>query len=115
MDFKFNNDRPIYLQLVERLELYIVAGQFSPGEKLPSVRDFATLARVNPNTMAKALQELEDKRLIITQRTNGKFVTDDEKHLRKYRDRIAQTKTQKFLSEMKELGLTRSEIIKILQ
>lgn len=115
MEFNFTNDRPIYLQLVEQLERYIITGQFSPGEKLPSVRDLAFYAKVNPNTMQKALQELEDKKLIITVRTNGKFVTDDEKFLRKQRANLATTKITDFLQEMQELGWSRSEIINYLQ
>lgn len=115
MQFNFDNDRPIYIQLVEQLELYIISGQFSPGEKLPSVRDLAIAAKVNPNTMQKALQELEDKRLIITERTNGKFVTDDEKHLRKSRDKLAEFKITKFLDEMQELGFSYSELNNQLQ
>ena len=115
MEFNFTNDRPIYLQLVEQLEFYIISGQFSPGERLPSVRDFASTAKVNPNTMQKALQELEDKKLIITIRTNGKFVTDDEKFLHKLRVNFAQQKLQNFLHEMQELGFSHTEIIEYLQ
>ncbi len=115
MEFNFTNDRPIYIQLVEYLELYIISGQFSPGEKLPSVRDLAFYAKVNPNTMQRALQELEDKKLIITMRTNGKFVTDDEKFLTKQRENLASIKIQKFLNEMQELGLSRTQIINYLQ
>lgn len=115
MQFNFTNDRPIYLQLVEQLEPYIISGQFSPGDKLPSVRDLALQAQVNPNTMQRALQDLEDKRLIITERTNGKFVTDDEKFLIKQRRKLAQDKIQKFLAEMQGLGLSRSELIDYLQ
>lgn len=115
MQFNFDNDRPIYIQLVEQLELYIISGQFSPGEKLPSVRDLAITAKVNPNTMQKALQELEDKRLIITERTNGKFVTDDEKYLHKSRDKLAESKIKKFLDEMQELGFSYSELNNQLQ
>lgn len=115
MEFNFTNDRPIYIQLVEQLELYIISGQFSPGEKLPSVRDFAFLAKVNPNTMQKALQELEDKKLIITQRTNGKFVTDDEKYLHKCQTNFATKKVKKFFTEMQELGFSHAEIIEYLQ
>lgn len=115
MDFHFDNNRPIYLQLVEQLELYIISGQFSPGDRLPSVRDFAIQAQVNPNTMQKALQEIEDKRLIITKRTNGKFVTDDEKYIAKQRAKLANQKIQKFYAEMQELGLSRTEIISNLQ
>lgn len=115
MNFNFTNDRPIYLQLVEQLELYITTGHFPPGSKLPSVRDLAIQAQVNPNTMQKALQELEDKKLIITERTNGKFVTDDEKFVHKQRDKLAQHKVTTFLHEMQELGLSRTEIIAYLQ
>lgn len=115
MDFTFNNDRPIYLQLVEQLELYIIAGQFSPGERLPSVRELATLAKVNPNTTQKALQELEDRKLIITIRTNGKFVTDDTKLLQQKRANLAAAKLQDFLQTMSELGFSRAEIIQLLQ
>lgn len=115
MQFIFKNDRPIYIQLVEQLEIYIISGHFPPGEKLPSVRDLAIAAKVNPNTMQKALQELEDKRLIITERTNGKFVTDDEKYLRKSRDKLAESKIKKFLEEMQELGFSYNELSKQLQ
>lgn len=115
MEFHFTNDRPIYIQLVEQLELYIIAGQFSPGERLPSVRDLADIAKVNPNTMQRALVELEDKRLIITERTNGKFVTDDQKFLRKRQQQFAHEKIQKFLSEMQELGFSRATLIKYLK
>lgn len=113
--FDFDNNQPIYLQLVEQLELYIISGKLSPGERLPSVRDLALLAKVNPNTMQRALQELEDKKLIITMRTNGKFVTDDEKFLTKQRAGLAVIKIQKFLQEMQGLGWSRADIIKCLQ
>lgn len=115
MEFKFDNNRPIYLQLVEQLERYIIAGQFSPGEKLPSVRDFAMQAQVNPNTMQKALQELEDKKLIITIRTNGKFVTDDADYLAKIRAEFAEYKISQFLAEMQDLGFSHTQIIKSIQ
>jgi len=115
MEFHFTNDRPIYVQLVEQLELYIIAGQFSPGERLPSVRDLASSVKVNPNTMQRALNELEDKRLIITERTNGKFVTDDRKFLQKKQRAYAQQKIHKFLSEMQELGFSRATLIKYLK
>lgn len=104
LTFTFDNDRPIYLQLVEQLELYIISGKIPPGERLPSVRDFATLAKVNPNTMQRALQELEDKKLVITQRTNGKFVTDNLKLITKYRDKYADLTTKNFFKNMQNLG-----------
>lgn len=79
MNFIFDNDRPIYIQLVEQLKQYIVSARLKPGERLPSVRDLAMESKVNPNTMQKALSELEDDKLIYTERTNGKFVTDDSR------------------------------------
>lgn len=115
MRFDFDNNLPVYLQLVEQLELYIISGQFSPGDRLPSVRDLATLAKVNPNTMQRALQELEDKRLIITERTNGKFVTDDHRLIQKRREKLAQQKITNFISKMQAIGFSYREIVEILQ
>ena len=77
MEYNFDNERPIYIQLVEMLKIEIISGRIKSGEKLPSVRDFAMKAKVNPNTMQKALSELERENLIYTERTNGKYVTDD--------------------------------------
>lgn len=115
MKFDFSNDRPIYLQLVEQLEREIITGGFSPGDKLPSVRDLAAIAKVNPNTIQRALQELEDKKLIITIRTNGKFVTDDIKYLHKLREKIVHAKIVHFFTEMNTLGFSRAEILRILK
>ena len=72
MDFTFDNNIPIYIQLLDYLKIYLISGVFKAGDKLPSVRDFATIFKVNPNTMQKALTELEDMNLIYTERTNGK-------------------------------------------
>ena len=77
MEYNFDNERPIYIQLVEMLKIEIISGRIKSGEKLPSVRDFAMKAKVNPNTMQKALTELERENLIYTERTNGKYVTND--------------------------------------
>ena len=83
MDYIFDNERPIYIQLVEKLRLEIVSGKLKQGERLPSVRELALIARVNPNTMQKALVELENEGLVYTERTNGKFVTTDIKLIEK--------------------------------
>jgi len=76
--WNLDNDRPIYAQLVERLQVQIISGAYLPGGKLPSVRELAAVAAVNPNTMQKAFAELEKSGLIITQGTNGRIVTEDE-------------------------------------
>ena len=83
MDYIFDNERPIYIQLVEKIRLEIVSGKLKSGERLPSVRELALISRVNPNTMQKALAELEDEGLIYTERTNGKFVTDNKELIEK--------------------------------
>ena len=77
MEWTFRNDLPIYSQLVEQIKLGIVSGAYVPGERLSSVRDLATDAGVNPNTMQRALQELEREGLVFSQRTSGRFVTED--------------------------------------
>ena len=115
MNFVFDNDRPIYIQLVEQLEIYIISGKIKPGEKLPSVRDLALKTKVNPNTMQKALVELEDLKLIYTERTNGKYVTKDERLLNKFKDKYAKEKTQKYIKEMQELGFVKNEIVEFVK
>ena len=83
MEFTFDNNIPIYIQLLEYMKIYLISGVFKSGEKLPSVRDFATTFKVNPNTMQKALAELESMKLIYTERTNGKYVTKDKELIEK--------------------------------
>ncbi len=110
MPWEFDNQRPIYTQLIEGLELRILAGAYPPGSRLPSVRDLAAEAAVNPNTMQRALTELERSELINTQRTSGRFVTEDAERIRSLRKEIAQEKLEHFLSEMRRLGVTRPEL-----
>lgn len=105
MLFEFDNNTPIYVQLVEQLRLEIISGQMGCGERLPSVRDLALAARVNPNTMQKALLELEEQGLIYTQRTNGKFVTEDEGLIARLKEQHACEITQNYLNMMKSLGI----------
>lgn len=114
MSFVFDNDRPIYIQLVEQLEIQIVAGQILPGERIPSVRELAQKLQVNPNTMQRALNSLEEQKLIYTQRTNGKFVTDDKKLIEKYKEKYAKEKADNFLNSMQELGFSKEDTINYL-
>ena len=105
MEFLFDNERPIYLQLVEALRQQIAAQQFQPGERLPSVRELALQAKVNPNTMQKALSELESDGLIFTERTNGKFVTTNTSAIEGARSALAKEKAQRYLREMRAIGM----------
>lgn len=115
MAYDFNNDRPIYIQLIEQLELSIISGELLPGDRLLSVREYANKYKVNPNTMQKALLELEDKQLIYTERTNGKYVTNNKKIIEKYRSNLAQNKLKIFLDDMHNIGLSNDEIIKYIE
>lgn len=115
MEFVFDNDRPIYIQIVEYLRNEIISGNFKMGEKIPSVRDLAFSTKVNPNTMQKALSELEREGLIYTERTNGKYVTSDEKLIEKVKLEIIDEKVNNFLKDMKKIGITNEEIKKYFE
>lgn len=110
MDWNFENDRPIYIQLVEKLKIAIVTGEYPAGERLPSVRDLAIEIKANPNTVQRALVDLEQTGLIYTQRTNGKFVTEDEELVQKIREELAKEAFSKFQENMKQLGFKEDEI-----
>lgn len=115
VEYIFDNERPIYLQLVEKLRIEIVSGELKQGQRIPSVRELATMARVNPNTMQKALAELEDQGLVYTERTNGKFVTKDYELIKKIKKELAKEKVEKYLNDMKNIGITYQEAKKYLQ
>ena len=87
MNFQFDNNIPIYIQLVEQLKIYIISGKLKSGDRLPSVRELALQSKVNPNTMQKALLELEEQKLIYTERTNGKYVTKDQQLIDKIKNK----------------------------
>ena len=111
----FNNDRPIYIQLLDQLQLLIVSGNIKLGERIPSVRDLALEYKVNPNTVQKALQELENIGLIYTERTNGKFVTDDKKLIEKYKSSLAKEHIQNYFENMEKLGFNKEQALNYLK
>ena len=115
LELTFDNNVPIYIQLVEYIKIYLISGVFKSGEKLPSVREFATTFKVNPNTMQKALAELESLELIYTERTNGKYVTKDEKLIEKLKDEYALTLAKSYFQGMKKIGLGKADSIKYLE
>lgn len=115
MEWELKSDRPIYAQLVEQIELSIVSGKYAAGERLPAVRDMAASAGVNPNTMQKALAELERKALVFTQRTSGRFITEDRDMISKLKDLLAQMQISDFLDNMKSLGYTRFDTLKLIE
>ena len=105
MEYNFDNERPIYIQLVEMRKIEIISGRIKSGEKLPSVRDFAMKAKVNPNTMQKALTELERENLIYTERTNGKYVTNDRNLIDNIKNEIALEQVRNFIRSMNNIGI----------
>ncbi len=115
MDWNFRNDQPIYSQLTLRLTEAIVSGIYAPGEKLPSVRELALEAGVNPNTVQRSLTELEREGLVFSQRTAGRFVTENENMIVNAKLRIADERVSEFLRSMKTLGCGRQEIISLIE
>ena len=104
MPWELNSDRPIYAQLVEQMELRILTGIYPPGSRLPSVRDIAQEAAVNPNTMQRALAQLEEAGLLVTHRTSGRSVTEDANMITQARERLAREQIELFLANMRKLG-----------
>lgn len=111
MSWNFSDDKPIYVQIVDKIKLMIISGVYNCGDKLPSVRDMATEVGVNPNTMQKAFQELERTSVIYSQRTNGRFITDDTDLIEMLRNNIAQNQIKQFYDNMTQMGLSKEEII----
>lgn len=115
MEWQITGDRPVYLQLVEQLELALVNGFFPPGSRIPPVRELAAEAGVNPNTMQRALQELEGQGLLQAQRTAGRTVTADAEVLQALRRKRAQALAKEFLARMQALGLSREDTQELLR
>ena len=115
MAWTLDDSRPIYLQIEDLIKANIIAGVYQPGQKLPSVRDLAAEAAVNPNTMQKALSELERSGLVYTQRTSGRFITEDVSKMTELKEQIAREQIQLFLKNMEQLGLSREDIRRLLE
>ena len=115
MNWHFNSDMPIYTQLISQIKFAIVSGELPPGERMSTVRDLASEAGVNPNTMQRAFQELEREGLVFSQRSSGRFVTEDVSIIEKAKMALAQEHISKFISSMERLGYDRAEIIALLE
>ena len=115
MKWQFSSDAPIYSQLIAQIKVGIVSGAFPPGERLPSVRDLATEAGVNPNTMQRALTELERDGLVYSQGTAGRFVTEDRNMNNAAKRGLAEHHIQVFLAAMRQLGYQQEEMIALLR
>lgn len=114
MRWNIVSDRPIYLQLVEQLKLAIVSGVYPPGSRMPTVRELAADASVNANTMQRALAELENSGLVITQRTSGRCVTEDGDIIKQTKQSIAREVIEEFMSKMKSLGISGAQTLELV-
>ena len=114
MPWNLNSDRPIFMQLIEIIQQSILSGTYPPGSKLPSVRDLAAQAAVNPNTMQKALAELERSGLVYSQRTSGRFITEDISMIEELKNTLAKTTIEQFLKSMQQLGFQKEETVALI-
>ena len=114
MPWDLKSDRPIYALLIEQIQLMIVSGIYPVGSKLPSVRDMAADAAVNPNTMQRALSQLENEGLLYSQRTSGRYVTEDVDKIMQIKNSIAVEVIHEFLNKMNQLGYDRQQTLALL-
>lgn len=114
MPWNLDSDRPIFLQIIEKIQLDIISGVYKPGDKLPSVRELAQEASVNPNTMQKALSELERTGLVYSQRTSGRFITEDTAMIHQLKSELAKEIIEEFLEHMSKLGFQEEETIALM-
>lgn len=114
MAWEMNSDRPIYTQIYDKILTRIVCGVYQAGNRLPSVRELAAEASVNPNTMQRAFTELERSGLIVTQRNSGRIVTEDRKMIDAARREIALNQINSFFANMRELGYSNEEITELI-
>lgn len=115
MDWQFDSSMPIYTQLVYKIELAIVSGEFVRGQRLSAVRDMAAEAGVNPNTMQRAFQELERQGLVYTQRSSGRYVTEDMTVIENTKQALARENIKSFMDSMRRIGYSREKIIRLLE
>lgn len=115
MDWKLTGDRPIWQQLTEQVALRILTGEYPPGSRLPAVRELAAQAGVNPNTMQRALQELEREGLVYSQRTAGRFVTEEAEKIAGVKKDLAARQVRDFLGAMEKLGFQGGELLALIR
>ena len=115
MAWNLQSDRPIYAQLVEQIQRMIVTGVFPAGSRLPSVRELAVEAAVNPNTMQRALARLEEDGLLYTQRTSGRYVTEETNRIMQAKEAMAGELIRQFIENMEKLGYTREQAMELIK
>ena len=115
MEWTFKNGIPIYTQIIDEMTMRIASGEYEPGEKLPSVRDLAMEAGVNPNTMQRALAGLESKGLVFSERTSGRFITREDSILKSLHEELAKKYFEELYGKLKKIGMSGEEIAEAVQ
>lgn len=115
MAWNLDSSRPLYAQIAELVRLDIISGLYQPGTKLPSVRELAAQAKVNPNTMQKALAELERSGLVHSMRTSGRFITEDTDMIQRMKEDLAESHIREFLEKMSNMGLTPKDTLELIE
>ncbi|HOO08241.1 MAG TPA: GntR family transcriptional regulator [Ruminococcus sp.] len=112
--WSFTNDKPVYVQIIDELMSRIASGVYQPGERIPSVRDLAEEARVNPNTMQRALAEIERSGYIISLRTSGRFITEDSELIAQLSNQRADEVIGSFCETIRKMGISPEQAIEMI-
>lgn len=115
MSWNFDEKSPIYIQIAKHIKMKIISQEIKSGDQLPTVRELAEEAGVNPNTMQRAFSELEQEGMVFSKRTSGRFVTEDEKLIKQKRHELATEELQSFVQNMHHIGFDTSDIIAVLE
>lgn len=115
MSWKFDEKSPIYAQIAQHIKMQIISQEIKSGEQLPTVRELAEIAGVNPNTMQRAFSELEREGMVYSQRTSGRFVTDDTELIAQKRKEVAELELRNFVDNMAKIGFNTQDIPSILE
>lgn len=115
MGIEFDNNLPIYMQIMNYMKQEIVLGKLGPGDKIPSVRELAAELRINPNTVQRTFQELEREEIVETRRGLGRYVTQEEGKIMAIKKEMAADLLDRFIRGMQELGFAGEEIVQVIQ
>ena len=115
MAWKFQSGTSINTQIVDRLRTEILNSTYESGSPFPTVRQLANIAGVNPNTMQKALSQLEEERLLVTRSTTGRFVTDDEGALDEARKKAMKSFTSNVIRDAKRSNINLDSLLQFLK
>lgn len=115
MTWEFNDSIPIFRQLIDQIQFKIISGEYPLGSKLPSVRELASEAAVNPNTMQRAFSELEQIGLVYSQRTTGRFITEDKELIRKIKTDLVREQVQNLIDNMRKFGFQKTEVLSMIK